>query len=259
MNRLGRMGKAIGAQWLSTTLEFLRSKLYVGLLAAGLLLVAAAASLAQLSLGETVSALTDIGMAFVALTVATLGGAVTVSSVSHSITSREIIVLLARPVGRDAFIVARFLSSATLIVAANVILGGVLAALVGLLGGPALSTFLATVFASFEGIVVASVALAFAARSAPVLSASLTTVVFVLGRMDGAFELLLSKGTFGFFEQPMRVVHHVLPQLSRFDLTSWVHGDAPTSSVLWSVAYGLIYSLTMVTVASLRFRNRDIL
>jgi ABC-type transport system involved in multi-copper enzyme maturation permease subunit len=224
-----------------------------------LLLVAAAASLAELSLGETVSALTDIGLAFVALTVAALGGAVTISSVSRAIASREVIVVLARPVGRDAFIVARFLASATLIVAANAVLGAVLATLVAFLGGPALRTFMAAVFASFEGIVVASVALAFAARSAPTLSASLTAVVFVLGRMDGAFELLLSKGTFGFMEQPMRAVHHVLPQLSRFDLTAWVHGDAPSSSVVWSVVYGIIYSMTMLTVASFRFRNRDIL
>lgn len=259
MNRVASTSKAVMAQWKSSTLEFLRSKLYVGLLAAGLLLVAAAAALAELSLGETVAALTDIGMAFVALTVAALGGAVTISSVSRAIASREVIVLLARPVSRDAFVVGRFLASATLVLAANVILGAVLAVLIAFLGGPAIRTFMATVFASLEGIIVAAIALTFAARSPTVLSASLTSVLFVLGRMDGAFELLINKGTFGALEQPMRVIHHVLPQLSRFDLTPWVHGDAPTSSVLWSVAYGVVYALAMVLLASWRFRKRDVL
>jgi|GEM_PF-1049310 len=259
MNRAASTSRAVLSQWKSSTLEFLRSKLYVGLLAAGLLLVAAAASLAELSLGETVATLADIGMAFVALTVAALGGAVTISSVSRAIASREVIVILARPVGRDAFVIARFLASATLVIAANVILGSVLAGLVGFMGGPALRTFLAVLFSSFEGLIVAGIALTFAARSPSVLSASLTVVAFVLGRMDGAFKVLLDKGTFGVMEQPMRVIHHVLPQLSRFDLTAWVHGDAPTSSVLWSVGYGLVYTTTMVTLASWRFRGRDIL
>jgi hypothetical protein len=66
-----------------------------------------------------------------------------------------------------------------------------LGVLVAFLGGPAVRTFTATFLASFEEIVVASVALVFAARSPMVLSATLTAVVVVLGRMDRAFELLL--------------------------------------------------------------------
>jgi ABC-type transport system involved in multi-copper enzyme maturation permease subunit len=259
MKHILAVGKAVVAQWRSSSFEFLRSKLYVGLLAAGLLLVAAAATLAELSLGETMVAMIDLGMAFIALTVAILSGAVTISSVSHAIASREVIVLLARPIGRDAFLVARFLAATTLVVFANVILGGVLSLLVAFLGGPGLRTVTATVFASFEGIIVASVALVFAARSPTVLSATMTAVIFVLGRMDGAFEVLLGKGTFGALQIPMEVVHHVLPQLSRFDLTAWVHGDAPPSSLLWSAIYGSVYAVTMVMLASARFRNRDIL
>ena len=259
MTGIQAAGRAVAAQWRSSTFEFLRSKLYVGLLAAGLLLVAAAAALAELSLGETVTAMIDIGLAFIALTVAVLSGAVTISSVSHAIASREVIVLLARPVGRDAFIVARFFASATLVLVANLVLGGVLGTLVGFLGGPAVRTFIATVFASFEGIIVASVALVFAARSPTVLSATLTAVIFIVGRMDRAFELLLEKGTFGAMKIPMEVIHHVLPQLSRFDLTAWVHGDAPASSILWSACYGGIYASTLVLLASARFRNRDVL
>lgn len=250
---------AIVAQWQAATLEFLRSKLYAGLLAAGFLLVLAAVALAELSLGETVNALTDIGLAFVALVTAGLGGAVTISAVSRVIASREAIAVVARPISRDTFVIARFLASATLVLSANLILGGVLAGLVAWFGGAWAKTMVAAMAASLEGIVVCGVAMVFAVRSSAVLSASLTAVFFVLGRMDTAFAALLDKGTFGPLEQPMRVVHHILPQLSRFDLTAWLHGDAPDAIAASTFAYGLVYAATMVLVASWRFKDRDIL
>ncbi len=250
---------AVVAQWRAATLEFLRSKLYAGLLAAGFLLILAAVALAELSLGETVNALTDLGLAFVALVTAGLGGAVTISAVSRVIASREAIAVLARPISRDTFVVSRFLASATLVLSANLLLGGLLAGLVAWFGGHWVKTLVAALAASLEGILVCGVAMVFAVRSSAVLSASLTAVFFVLGRMDTAFFALLEKGTFGALEKPMRVVHHVLPQLSRFDLTAWLHGDAPDAIAASTCVYGLMYAAMLVLFASWRFHGRDIL
>jgi len=250
---------SITAHWAGAVREFIRSKLYVGLLAAGGLMVAAAAMLAELSLGETVNALVDLGMAFIALVVAALAATVTISSVSSAIATREVIVLLARPVGRDAFVYGRSLAAITLVLAANVILGTMLAILVAVFGGPAFKTFVAVLFASFEGIIVAGIAMAFAVRSSSVLAATLTAVLFVVGRMDEALDTLLARGTFGPLELPMRALAHGLPQLSRFDLTAWVHGDAPATSLWWAACYGLLYSAALAAIASLRFGKRDVL
>ena len=222
-------------------------------------MIVAATMLAELSLGETVNALVDLGMAFVALVVAVLAATVTISSVSTAIASREVVVVLARPVGRDAFVFGRSLATMTLVVFANAALGLMLAGLVAVFGGPALKTLLAVLFASFEGIVVAGIAMVFAVRSSSVLAASLTAVLFVVGRMDQAMAALIDKGTFGALEVPMRVLSHGLPQLSRFDLTAWVHGDATATSLLWAASYGMLYTAALAALASLRFRQRDIL
>lgn len=250
---------SMAAHWAGAVREFARSKLYVGLLAAGTLMVVAAATLAELSLGETVNALVDLGMAFVALVVAGLAATVTISSVSTAIASREVVVLLARPVSRDAFVYGRSLAAITLVVSANAVLGVMLATLVAVFGGPALRTFVGIMFASFEGVIVAGLAMTFAVRSSSVLAATLTAVLFVVGRMDEAMAALLEKGTFGALETPMRVLAHLLPQLSRFDLTAWVHGDAPASSLTWAVGYGVLYAGALAAIASYRFSRRDVL
>jgi Cu-processing system permease protein len=250
--------RPIGAVWRAATLEFIRSRLYVGFLAAGVLLVLASLTLAELSVGEMVNSLVDIGLAFIALVAATLAGAVTVTSVSAAIQSRELIVQLARPVSRDVFVVGRLLAVMTLVVCANLVLGGILAGLVWLEDGPALRTFAASLMVSFEGFIVAAIALAFALRMPTVGAATLTVVLFIMGRMDTAFAGLIAKGTFGALSGFMQILHHLLPQLSRFDLTAWVHGEAP-GAVLFAGAYGLLYVIGVAALGSVLFARRDLL
>lgn len=249
---------AVFAVWRATTLEFVRSRLYVGFLAAGVLLVLTSLALAELSVGELVNSLVDIGLAFTALVAATVAGAVAVTSVSDAIQSRELIVELARPVPRDVFLAGRLLALMTLVACANLILGGLLAGLVWLEDGPALRTFGASLMVSFEGFIVAALALAFSLRMPTVVSATLTIVFFIMGRMDTAFAELIEKGTFGVVTGPMRGVRHVMPQLSRFDLTGWVHGEAP-GAVLEAGVYGLLYVIGVAALGSIVFAKRDLL
>jgi len=250
---------AILAQWKAASLELLRSKLYAGIIAAGIMLVIASAALAELSLGETVVALTDIGLAFIALISVALGVGITTSSVSRAVSSREAIVLLARPIGRDTFILGRFLAAVTLVLAATISLGGLLALLVVAFDGNGAKVFVAAVFGAGEGILLCGVALVFAARSGPVMSGTLTTILFVVGRMDGGFDILIQRETFGGMTPLMKGLQFVLPQLSRFDLTAWIHGEAPSLTPGYTVLYGTVYTSGLLLLATLRFRRRDVM
>ena len=251
---------AVLGLWRLGTIELVRSRLYAGLLVAGLFMTVAAVGFAELSVGEYRSSLINVGLAFVSLVSSVLAMAVAISSMSRLIESRQVIALLSRPVPRYVSPLGRFGSVATLVLASNVVLGAVLAGFVRFADGPALRVFVAVVANSGEGLIVAAIAVLTATRLSGALSAVLTIGVFGIGRMDVHLLALIDKGMFGPVTPMFRVAHHVFPQLSRYDLTAWVHdGSVGVGAVLWTCGYTVLYVFAVLLLALKAFEKRDLL
>lgn len=248
---------AVAALTRATTTAIFRSRIYVGLVAAGAILVGLALMLAELAVGEMVTSLVDIGLAFIALVISLLAIVNVCSNPASNSNPRQVITILSRPIERSAVVVARFLAVAALAVVASFLLGGLLAGVVAVIGGPALAlrTFVAALAGSLEAVVIASVALLLWSRLGTTTALTLAIVIFLLGRMDTTTVELLDKRTFGPATPLLRVVSHLLPHLSHFDLTAWVHGGGLAPA--WAALYAAGYATAMVVLATRLYRSRD--
>jgi hypothetical protein len=78
--------------------------------------------------------------------------------------------------------------------------------------------------------------------------------------MDIHLSALIEKGTFGPAAPVFQLAHHVFPQLSRYDLTAWVHdGTVGVDAVLWTGGYTVLYVLAVLLLALRAFEKRDLL
>ncbi|HEY1100809.1 MAG TPA: hypothetical protein VGF99_17855, partial [Myxococcota bacterium] len=243
--------KAIVAVWRASIVEIVRSRLYLTIVAAGALLVLSALAFSELSVGETLRTLVDIGLAFISLIGLVIALVLSITTVSREIETRSVIPLLSRNVERWQYLLGRYLGVCTAVVTVMTALSIVLAGIAFNYDGHVARIIGAGVFGAFEACLVAALAFSLAVRSSPVVSAMVATIIIVVGRLDAALQLLIDKGTFGASTPLITVVHHVLPQLSRFDLTAWAFDDAaPVSMLLTSAAYGVVYTTALFLLAA---------
>lgn len=243
-------------------LELVRSRVYLNLLVAGIGLVLAALAFDRLSAGEGARVLTDMGLAFSSLVSAALAGTMAIVTVTREIETKQVHLLVARPILRAEFVLGRFVTTALLVLLSNGVLGLVLGGLAGALGGHPERVLFASLFVSFEGFIVAAIAVFFGVGSSSTMSAVFTTTLFVLGRLTLALKALLDRGALeGVFEPVFRGAYLVLPHLGCFDLTSWAHGDAAPGAVtvLQAALYGAAYTAALLAFATFRFERRDLL
>jgi Cu-processing system permease protein len=244
-------------------LQLLRGRVYLNLLVAGLALVAAALMFDRLSAGNGGRVFVDVGLAFSALIVAVLVAITGIGLVTRDIETRQVHLLLARPMARAEIVVGRFLTLALLALVSQLVLGLVMAGVALMLDGAAPLRLLgASLFCALEGWVVAALVMVFGTTSSSTVSALFVTTVFTLGRLTPTLEELIQKRKFGpGAHEILQAVHAALPHLERFDLTLWARtGRAPElSDVALSVLYALLYCAGLLAIATFRFGRRDVL
>lgn len=243
-------------------LQMLRSRLYLSLLAAGLMLVATAFVLDRLHPSGEGRGFVGLGLAFCSLVIVVLVATTGITMVAREIETGQIHLIVGRPIGRIEFVLGRFFSLAVLVVVSNLCLGVALAVVYLAVGGVAPFKLLAAaVFVSLEGCIMASVVLAFSVGSSTTISTVFVIALFILGRITPVFSRLLESDRFGNVEPIMLAVHYALPHLDRFDLTGWVIGAANPSpgELFGSAAYAMLYMAGMLCIAGFRFERRDLL
>jgi ABC-type transport system involved in multi-copper enzyme maturation permease subunit len=202
----------------------------------------------------------DVGTAFAALVVAALSATIAITAITRELETKQAHLVLARPIGRAEFVVARFLTTALLVVVANAVLGLLLGGLILAIGADHAGLAVATcLFASFEGFILAAIATFFGVGSSSTMSAVFTTTLFILGRLTGEMLLLIERGKFGAATPLLKAVYAALPHLTVFDLTPFAHGAGSLREVAFAAVYGTAYTAAFLGVAAYRFSRRDLL
>ena len=241
-------------------LQLVRTRVYLNILVAGIGLVVAALAFDRLSAGEGGRVLFDVGAAFVSLVVAILAGTIAITAVTRDLETKQAHLVLARPIGRAEFVIARFLTTALLVVVANLVLGLLLGGLLLATGGEHAGLAVgACAFGSFEGFILAAVATFFGVGSSSTMSAVFTTTIFILGRLTGEMQVLIDSDAFNGVTPLLRVVERVLPHLPAFDLTPFAHGEGNLADVPSAALYGTAYTVAFLAAAALRFSRRDLM
>lgn len=253
--------------------ESVRDKVLYNLVLFAILLIGASYLLGQLTAGQDVKIIKDLGLAatsFFGLFIAVFIG---IGLVSKEVERRSIYSLLAKPITRYQLVLGKY-CGLTLTLGVNVAvmalaLYTVLAYMVWGLppearfvwDAPALDpALLKAVFLIFvELMLVTALALFFSTFSSPLLSAALTFGLYVAGHFSGDLRNFQQVVDSPSAARLARGLYWVLPNLAQFDVKNdVVHGvHVPIGYIAMTCGYAALYIAMLLAISGLIFSRRD--
>lgn len=254
--------------------EGARDRVLFTLVGFSVLLFGASLLLGQLTAGQDLKIIKDLGLSVIEISGVLMSVLIGVGLVAREIDKRSIYGLLARPVRRWEFIVGKYLglvatlagNLAVMTVALYLVLGWMQWTAAPIVWAsweaPALDPALlvAIVMLMGELAMLTAVALFFSAFSSSALWSTLFSLgVFVAGQFSGQLRDLASAigsraaGMFG------AVAGVVLPAFGAFDVKAQVvHGlPVPLAFVGWTLAYGALYTAAVLAATIAVFNRRE--
>ena len=244
----------------NTFREATRDRLVVGVVVAGLALLALTQVAAPLALGEGRRLTVDLGLSGISvlgLLVILLAGT---SLVAKELERRTVYNLLSRPITRPAYLVGKWAGLSAALWTVALLLGCALWGLLALRGaaGHGWPVLQAVYLAGLELAVVTALAVMFSAFSTPVLSALYTLGFYVVGQWSYDLRVFAAK-----FPEALRTVltttANVVPNLPLFNIRTLAAEGRPTSELHLALAtvYALVYVAGALSLASAAFESKD--
>jgi ABC-type transport system involved in multi-copper enzyme maturation permease subunit len=265
--------RAVSRIAVSVFRESVRDRVPYSIVLFAVLLIASSFLLGQLTAGQDVKIIKDLGLAATAAFGLFIAIFIGIGLVSKEVERKSIYALLAKPISRPQLVLGKYaglvLTLAVNIAVMTVALYAVLAYMTwtesvefqSAWDAPGIDpALLKAVFLIFvELMLVTAIALFFSTFSTPILSAALTFGLYVAGHFNADlrnFEQVVDSKAAAWLARGM---YHVLPDLSAFDVkTEVVHGLAvPMSYVATETAYGLLYIAGLLLAAIVIFSRRD--
>jgi ABC-type transport system involved in multi-copper enzyme maturation permease subunit len=253
--------------------ESVRDKVLYYLVMFAVLLIGGSMLLAQVTGGQDVKIIKDLGLAAISLFGLFMAVFIGIGLVSKEVERRSIYSLLAKPITRPQFILGKFAGLVLTLAIHVTIMTAALYVVLAVYNvwtipevkatweAPALDPALtkATFLILLELALVTAVALLFSTFSGPMLSAAFTFGLVVVGHFNADL-----KNFDAVVESPAvvwiaRTIYYAVPNLASFDVKSdVVHGLAVTwGFICLSAAYAVVYTGTILTLAMLIFARRD--
>jgi Cu-processing system permease protein len=265
--------RAISCIALSVFRESIRDRVPYNLVLFAVLLMAASFFLGQLTAGQDVKIIKDLGLAATALFGLFIAIFIGIGLVSKEVERRSIYALLAKPISRQQLVLGKYaglvLTLAVNVAVMTLALYAVLAYMTWTTAPPLQTSWdapgidprlLKAVFLIFvELMLVTALALFFSTFSTPLLSAVLTLGLYIVGHFNADlrnFESVVESRSAAWLA---RALYHFLPDLSAFDVkTQVVHGlDVPAGYLALTAGYGVLYIALLLAAAILIFSRRD--
>lgn len=251
---------AIKAIAINTFKEAVRNKILYTLLFFALIMMAFSLVLDQATIGQRNKIIKDLGLASINLFGVIIAVVIGINLIYKEIEKRTIYPLLAKPVRRASFLVGKYFGILLTLVIEVLLMSFFFFLLVWLYEGrfdPYLLLAILMIFVELS--VLAAVAIFFSSFSTPVLSGMFTFSVYVIGHLTSFLrEFGINSGS-AFIRQVTQIFYYVLPNLERFNLKTHAvyHIPIENSQILFSMAYGILYSAIVMLFAVLCFEKRD--
>jgi len=265
--------KATAAIAINVFRESVRDKVLYNLVLFAILLIGASYLLGQLTAGQDVKIIKDLGLAATSVFGLFIAVFIGIGLVSKEVERRSIYVLLPKPIHRYQLVIGKFVGlSFTLAVNVAVMAVALYAVLLYMSWGvpplvqsgwdapaldPALIKAIGLIFV--ELMLVTAIALFFSTFSTPILSAAFTFGLFIAGHfsadlrnfdqvVDSPAAIRLARG-----------LYWVLPNLAQFDVKSQVvHAQpVPFGYMAMASGYAALYVSMLMAVAMYIFSRRD--
>ena len=265
--------RAISTVAINVFRESVRDRVPYNLVLFSVLLIASSYLLGQLTAGQDVKIVKDLGLAAISVFGLFIAIFIGIGLVSKEVERRSIYALLSKPVSRPQFIAGKYLGLVLTLAVNITVMVVALYIVLGYLSwqetaeykavwdapGPDPAMLKAVFLIFIELMLVTALALFFSTFSTPMLSAVLTFGLYVAGHFNSDlknFDKVVNSQAAIWLSRGM---YHVLPDLSAFDVkTEVVHGLPVTMGYLASTtAYGLAYVIALLLVATFIFSRRD--
>jgi ABC-type transport system involved in multi-copper enzyme maturation permease subunit len=253
--------------------ESVRDRIMYNLVVFAALLIAVSYLLGQLTAGQDVKIVKDLGLAAIATFGLLIAVFIGIGLVWKEVERRSIYSLLSKPISRAEFILGKYAGLALTLVVNVTIMTVVFYVVLAVLntqfpettraGWPAPATdprmLLAVLLIMVELLLVTAIALFFSTFSSPFLSAALTFGLWVIGHFNADlrnFEAVVDSRAAAWLA---RGLYYVLPNFAAFDVKTQVVYALPVQAdyVAASVAYGAVYIALLLTGAMMIFSRRD--
>jgi ABC-type transport system involved in multi-copper enzyme maturation permease subunit len=253
--------------------ESVRDKVLYNLVVFAVVLMAASYLLGQLTAGQDVKIIKDLGLAAIATFGLLIAVFIGIGLVWKEVERRSIYSLLSKPLRRHELILGKYAGLALTLAVNVAVMTVAFYAVLGYMGGvategqraawpapaadPRLLTAVGLIFV--ELLLVTALALFFSTFSSPFLSAVLTFGLWVIGHFNADlrnFENVVESPSAAALA---RGLYYVLPNFGAFDVKAQVVHGLPVDStyVLTSAAYGMVYVALLLVGAVAVFERRD--
>jgi len=265
--------RTVGTVAVSVVREAVRDKVLYNLVAFAVLVVAASYLIGQLTAGQDIKIIKDLGLAAIATFGLMIAVFIGIGLVWKEVERRSIYSLLSKPLSRAEFILGKYCGlGLTLVVNVVVMVVAwyiVLAYMATTVppevraAWPAPATDLGMLRAVglilVELMLVTAIALFFSTFSSPFLSAGLTLGLWVIGHFNADlknFEAVVDSRAAAWFAHGL---YYVLPNFSAFDIKQQVvYAQAVPASYLATTAlYGAVYIALLLAASVAVFSRRD--
>jgi ABC-type transport system involved in multi-copper enzyme maturation permease subunit len=253
--------------------ESVRDKVLYNLVLFALMLMGVSYLLAQLTAGQEIKIIKDLGLAAMSLFGLFIAVFIGIGLVSKEVERRSIYALLAKPIRRQELVIGKYAGLVlTLLVNISVMTVAYYAVL-GVMAwvngswykphweAPALDPALlkAIGMIGLQLMIITAVALLFSTFSSPMLAAGLTFGLYIVGHFNADlknFEAVVDSRPVVYLA---RAMYYLLPNLAPFDIKAQVvHGiHVPAGLLLFNAAYALVYIAFLLVAATFIFMRRD--
>jgi ABC-type transport system involved in multi-copper enzyme maturation permease subunit len=264
----------LGAVALSVFRESIRDRVFYNLLLFAVLLVGAAVLIGQMTAGQDLKIIKDLGLAatsFFGLFIAVFVG---IGLVWKEVERRSVYSLLAKPVRRPELVLGKYLGLAFTLLVNVVVMAVVLYVLLAFMQAsspenvraaweaPAVDPALLKSFLLIyvQLLMVTAIALFFSTFAGPMVSMALTFGLYVIGHFNADLKHFDAVVTSAPLVWLLRALYYLLPNLAPFDVTAKVvHGQpVPAGYLLLTIGYAAIYIAVLLVAASAIFSRRDL-
>ena len=253
--------------------ESVRDKVFFNLVLFAVLLVGASILIGQLTAGQDVKIIKDLGLAATSLFGLFIAIFVGINLVSKEVDRRSVYPLLAKPIRRAELVVGKYAGLLLTLLANMVVMTVAIYAVLFFLSrgvspqvqsawdapalDPALLKAIALIYLNLA--IVTAVALFFSTYSSPMLAAIFTLGIYVVGQFNADlqhFDKIVDSPAAVWIA---RVCYYVLPDFSRFDIKLAVVHGLPVSGMYLATtaAYAAMYVAALLFGAAFIFSRRD--
>lgn len=251
---------------LNTYKEAVRNKIFYLILLFALILLGLALILASLALGQDDRIIKHIGLMAINIFGLLMATFVGVNMVYEELDKRTIYTIIASGVSRTEFIIGKYLGLFLTVVVNVLIMGFLLCLLLYFWpqANPTPTLIVAIFLFLFEMMIVTALVILFSSFSTPVLSAVLTFMCWIIGRMSEDLWQwsirLLEEGAAN-VAYLLRTLYFVLPNLAVYNIQNQVVHYEDIGHLSYAFFFypfaAILYSAILIWITTVSFAGRD--